>query len=346
MSTHKPRIGLRMLVGLVTSLLVSAALVMPALAAAPNVNTGSGITVDGNLVEWTADDFFADMYRAGDPTKEVESHLYLRYDCDAAILYVGVVAADGVTIIGSPGDDFVKFGNDDKKVDGSAAPPDGTQPEFAYAPEGAGWEASFSIGEVSILDLNVHTQVTDDGSQTSAVADRAIPMTIECEDGGEEELSASLTIVKAADGDEGESFDIGDFSLADGQTGKITFGTGDFTEGEVEAMVAETLTDEQEEALWSLESIDCAEGATFTVDLATSSVTVTLHDGDNVSCTFTNEQGDEGTLGGNPTPSPSDDDELPDTAAGAVVEMPVTLVSVFFLAAVALLFGVRLARQR
>jgi hypothetical protein len=77
-------------------------------------------------------------------------------------------------------------------------------------------------------------------------------------------------------------------------------------------------------------------------------VTVTLADGDDVSCTFFNVQGDEGTAGGNPTPTPTDDDdgELPDTAAGAVVEMPVTLVSVAFLAAVALLFGVRLARQR
>jgi hypothetical protein len=150
-------------------------------AAAPNVNTGSGITVDGSFADWTEADFFADMYRAADPEKQVESKLYLRYDCSTSTLYVRVDAVDGVTIpTDDPDNNYVKFGNDDKKVDGSDAPPDGTQPEFAYAGTD-GWEASFAIAApLAITDLNVHAQVQDDGSQTSAVADRAIPMNITC----------------------------------------------------------------------------------------------------------------------------------------------------------------------
>jgi hypothetical protein len=52
------------------------------LAANPPEPTYDTATVDGNESEWSlANDFFADMYRAGDPTKKVESKLYLRYGC-------------------------------------------------------------------------------------------------------------------------------------------------------------------------------------------------------------------------------------------------------------------------
>lgn len=162
---------------LVLSLLVSVSTVG---AAAPNVATGSGITVDGDAGDWTAGDFFADMYRAGDPEKAVESQLSLRYDCDAGILYVLVQTAAGVDLIDSDGDNYVKFGDSDKRVDGSDAPADGTAPDFEYLPDDSGWEASFAIAPGTYDDLNVHAQVDDDGAQTSAVEGRAISMTIAC----------------------------------------------------------------------------------------------------------------------------------------------------------------------
>lgn len=172
-------------------------LAAPALAAAPAVVEGSAV-VDGDLGEWTSADFFADMYRAGKATKQVESHLYLRYDCDAAILYVGVVAADGVTIVASDEDNFVKFGMNDKRVDGSNAPADGIQPDFAYAPAGAGWEASFSLAPGAYDDLNVHAQVMDGEQQTSAVEDRAIAMLIACATSSESEPQSSSTSASAS----------------------------------------------------------------------------------------------------------------------------------------------------
>jgi hypothetical protein len=160
----------------------------------------------------------------------------------------------------------------------------------------------------------------------------------------EEELSASLTIIKDADGDAGTEFAFGEESLADGEEFTLTFETGDFVDGMVQATVSETLTADQIADLWELESIDCNDGATFEVD--GNSVTVTLADGDTDACTFVNVQGDEGTLGGNPTPSPSDD-ELPDTAAtGSSDPLSATALSLILVAALGTMFAVRIARQR
>ena len=178
-TNDKPR---RRLAGAFASLAIAGGLLLaaaPAFAAAPAVNTGSGITVDGDLSDWGSADFFADMYRAAKSDKEVESALLLRYDCTTNILYVGVKAVTGVTIIQSDADNFVKFGQNDKRVDGDDAPPDGTQPEFAYAGT-AGWEASFALAPGSYPDLNVHAQVEHGGSQTSAVDGRAIAIEIVC----------------------------------------------------------------------------------------------------------------------------------------------------------------------
>jgi len=49
--------------------------------AAPPQPTYGVANVDGNIGEWDlANDFFANMYRAGKTDKEIESKLYLRYD--------------------------------------------------------------------------------------------------------------------------------------------------------------------------------------------------------------------------------------------------------------------------
>lgn len=182
MSGLKARTGLKVTGSILASLGLAAVMTVSVAAAPPNVNTGSGISVDGSFADWTEADFFADMYRAADDEKQVESKLYLRYDCSTSTLFVRVDAVDGVTIpTDNPDNNYVKFGNDDKKLDGHDAPPDGTQPELAYAGTD-GWEASFLIAApLSIDDLNVHAQVVSGGgSETSAVADRAIPMNITC----------------------------------------------------------------------------------------------------------------------------------------------------------------------
>jgi hypothetical protein len=148
-------------------------------------------TVDGAYGDWDlTEDFFADMYRAGDPTKEVESKLYLRYDCDTEILYALVLAEPDVWVLGQPDDAFIKVDNwdppppDIKLVDGNSGN-DGVPPDFAWvgmAPEYLGWEASAPLPPGSYSRLNVHVQVWDDGeSQTSAVQDRGIELTLMCD---------------------------------------------------------------------------------------------------------------------------------------------------------------------
>ena len=266
--------------GVIATLGLAAVLTVSVVAAAPNVNTGSGITVDGSFADWTEADFFADMYRAGKADKEVESKLYLRYDCTSGILYVRVDPVDGVTIIESDDDNFVKFGQNDKKVDGNDAPPDATQPNFAYAPENGGWEASFSVGQVSILDLNVHAQVDDDGSQTSAVADRAIPMNITCP-----VLTPTLTLDKVTvGGDSSFAFTAtGGFnqSLTGAGTPLLVSSTaGVFT-------ITETVSPVQTAAGWSFTSVDCTGNAVAETPSG-SSVTVTVGADEDVICTFTN----------------------------------------------------------
>ena len=168
----------RRLSWLVVLALTSAALFVPAaspaLAAAPNPNYESGapgITVDGNLSEWTAADFFANMHRAGKADKQIESKLYLRYNCGTGILYVMVETENDVNLAAG-GDNFVKI-DGVKKV--------GSPNVGNYTPnaDDEGWEASFALGAGN-YDLDVHTQVEDGGSQTSALVDRSAPLTIAC----------------------------------------------------------------------------------------------------------------------------------------------------------------------
>ncbi len=111
------------------------------------------------------------MYRAGDSDKKVESKLYLRYNCDNGMLYVMVATVDGV-VLAANGDNFVKI-DGDKKV---GSPDIGN---YTQSADNMGWEASFALAE-GTYDLDVHTQVTDDGSQTSALAGRSAVLTIAC----------------------------------------------------------------------------------------------------------------------------------------------------------------------
>jgi uncharacterized repeat protein (TIGR01451 family) len=159
---------------------------IPALAAAPNPSLGSA-TVDGNAAEWNLQtDFFSNMIRAGGNggQTKVESKLYLRYSCATRTLYALVLAEPNVAIIAnSPSDQFIKLGNNTKLVDANHGD-DGTPPDFAYiglaGTTATGWEASTQLAPGSYSNLNVHAQVDDGGSQTSAVPGRAIPLAISC----------------------------------------------------------------------------------------------------------------------------------------------------------------------
>jgi hypothetical protein len=180
--------------GLLGGLLLAA---QPAYAATPPEPTYASATVDGDYSEWDlTNDHFAHMYRAGDPLKPIESHLYLRYDCRTNTLYALVLAEEGVEVLEQPDDAFVKLGNTTKLVDGNDSPPDGTPPDFEWITDNGttGWEASASLAPRIYSNLNVHVQVlANDESQTSAVADRAILLDIRCETGGTPDIRVEKT---------------------------------------------------------------------------------------------------------------------------------------------------------
>lgn len=146
----------------------------------PTVSQGGGL-VDGDYTDWDLDtDFFANMYRAGNPDKAVESKLYLKYDETTETLYSLVLSEPGVPVLELPDDAFMKI-DGIKQSDGTFGN-DGVPPDFAWIYDGEtliGWESSTPLQDGNYA-LNVHTQVYDDGeAQTSAVADRAIPLLIQ-----------------------------------------------------------------------------------------------------------------------------------------------------------------------
>ena len=74
------------------ALLLTAAFAPASMAAAPTPNEGSA-TVDGAIGDWSLSaDFFVDMTAGGVAGRPVRAKLYLKYDCDAEVLYALVLA--------------------------------------------------------------------------------------------------------------------------------------------------------------------------------------------------------------------------------------------------------------
>jgi hypothetical protein len=150
--------------------------------------------VDGNYIgEWDlTNDFFADMYRAGNPTKPREAKAYLRYDCVPNTLYVLVLTELGVPALAAGWESaaWAAIGSVSNKVYTGLSGDDGTPPDFAWvglSPDGltaSGYEASFQLdsGTWSII---IHIEVFDSSaSQTAATAGfprEGLPLTIVCE---------------------------------------------------------------------------------------------------------------------------------------------------------------------
>ncbi|MHA2060683.1 MAG: hypothetical protein ACW963_00110, partial [Candidatus Sifarchaeia archaeon] len=138
--------------------------------------------VDGNPGEWdlTAD-FYADMYRAGDDGKTVESKLYLRYNPVTETLYILVLTEPGVDGLKLPDDAWAAIDDISNKVVTGNSGDDGTPPDFAWVnPTNGnvdGFEASFNLPVRGEYQLIVHIQVFDDAeSQTSKTIKPSIPL--------------------------------------------------------------------------------------------------------------------------------------------------------------------------
>ena len=191
---------------LIAALALAGSAAMTTAAFAAETPTAGTAVVDGDASEWdtTPDppgspDFFSDMLRAGGNGNhtEVESKLYLRYSCATDTLSALVLAEPGITIAANlPDDSHIKIGGT-KYVDGNSGD-DGTSPDFAWVglsgATATGWEGAFTITPGSYT-INVHTQVNDGGSQTSAVPGRSIPLVLQC---GESPQPEPLVVTKTA----------------------------------------------------------------------------------------------------------------------------------------------------
>jgi hypothetical protein len=156
------------------------------LAANPPEPTYGNAVVDGDPSEWDlANDFFADMYEAGDPAKPVLSKLYLRYDCTTQTAYFLVLTEPGKVLFtgfGYEGLNWVKvykLGND-PIIDGNGTP-------FAFISDGVnlvGWEAAAPLAPDLYDEIQVHAQIeenTPDGATSSTGKDpNRIPLSLIC----------------------------------------------------------------------------------------------------------------------------------------------------------------------
>src|SRR5262245_31396721 len=164
-----------------------------AIAAPPNPTYGTA-NVDGNSGEWNlVNDFFTLMYRAGDPSKPVESNGYLRYDCATQTMYVLVLIEPNSVGYIDPNAQtaWVAINAQNNKVVTENSGDDGVPPDFQWIGQGydgnqqhvRGYEASFSIapGSYSII---FHVDVIDaSGAQTSAspgFPQEGPPLLIDC----------------------------------------------------------------------------------------------------------------------------------------------------------------------
>lgn len=163
----------RLTIVFIAAMVALVAFISSASAAAPAPNYGSGITVDGSYSDWDLSaDYFADMYRAGDPIKVVESKLYLRYNCNENVMYALVLAEDRAQALEQAGNAWIAIDATSNKVVTGGSGDDGVPPDFQWVYDTSGtligYEASFAIDEGTYKIL-AHIEVFDDGAeQTSA----------------------------------------------------------------------------------------------------------------------------------------------------------------------------------
>jgi hypothetical protein len=161
------------------ALLLTAVFAPTSMAAAPTPNEGSA-TVDGAIGDWSLSaDFFVDMTAGGVAGRDVRAKLYLKYDCDAEVLYALVLAQ---------GDEKARETRADEayiNIDGSNRI-NSTHGQFAWVNgDGTladGFEGSTALAPGSYT-LRAHVLIADDSEDGYTPMDsvgRFVPLEIEC----------------------------------------------------------------------------------------------------------------------------------------------------------------------
>jgi len=168
------------------SLLLMALFAPVSYAAAPHPSAGSA-TVDGSTADWSLGaDFFGDMTDAGVDGRPVRAKLYLRYDCDAEVLYgLVLVQGDEKARKDRPDEAYIRIDGSGKLMSATYGN-DGNPPDFEWVnPNGEaadGWEGSGSLAPGSYT-VRAHVLVADDsadGYTPMDVVGRNVPLEIDC----------------------------------------------------------------------------------------------------------------------------------------------------------------------
>lgn len=154
------------------------------LAASPPEPTYNTAVVDGDFSEWDLNnDFFANMYRAGNASKALESKAYLRYDATTETVYTLVLTEPNIPALANatPDKDYNAsawtsiIGKNGKAYTGNSGN-DGNPSDFEWIGLGydgdpnhaLGYEASYKLG-LGEHNIVIHIDVFDSSAaQTSA----------------------------------------------------------------------------------------------------------------------------------------------------------------------------------
>jgi hypothetical protein len=125
------------------------------------------------------------MYEAGNPTKDILSNLYLRYDCNSQTVFGLVLKQPSYSIDGAPWIKIYELGNS-PQVDDGDNPPNGVQPEFSWVPPSAsvqsnieGYEASFSLAPGSYT-METHVNMVPGRTSSTGRGDYFIHLNLTC----------------------------------------------------------------------------------------------------------------------------------------------------------------------
>jgi hypothetical protein len=204
------KVNSKLSTSMVMTVILCMAFIFPANVTAQEPSYGEGIIVDGLTTDWDLNnDFFADMYLAGNPDFAILSSLYLRYSCEEERLYLLVLDYSDDLLIPDldPDEVWLKIYDlsNNTLVNGDCGGPDLEDCGFEWVfdlPDGGspllqGFEAYAEVAEGFYFEFEAHMNVSGETSSTGKRSSgNAIPLFIQCEDPivDAEELPTSIAL--------------------------------------------------------------------------------------------------------------------------------------------------------
>lgn len=168
----------------------------------PFTNTFDTAIINGDYGEWLplASNVHVPMYEAGNPTKDVLSDLYLRYNCVDKVMYALVLKQSGYSVEGAPWIKIYDLSNSPQVDDNNnnSGIPSNVLPDFSWVPPSGsvqanteGYEASFEL-DPGIWKMETHINMIPGRTSSTGRGDHFVYLDITCP-------TESLDVSKTAD---------------------------------------------------------------------------------------------------------------------------------------------------